>query len=254
MAKFYADYDGTFISDDFICSFKDVNGDEHNHIVNGAAVYVASFWINKQTGRPVYCTNKGSEEREDWFSSPARPFRLTIDAECGVILIPNMDAIAYYMENRPKDIDDNHEIGFKITGYGISYKDSPESFISEVCMVEESEFKRIIKENFDKFNNSDNYRDQGTSYGYHPIMKEYDRHSYRVGYDKDKKPVIDEVPGKTTIVHFYSSCRTKEKAEEYRKFLETTTPERMHENIMALNRQTLEKSLKELKNAEIVIE
>ncbi len=152
MEKYYADYDGTFICDDFVCEFKDKIGNNHKCIVNGVVAYAASFWVNKQTGQPIYCENDDTKTHEDWFSSFRRPFKMTIDAECGVILIPKIDVMQLYMEHKPDGVDDNYEIGFKITSYGVQYKDSPESIMCEVCFVDESEFKRIIKENFEKFN------------------------------------------------------------------------------------------------------
>ena len=42
-------------------------------------------------------------------------------------------------------------------------------------IVGEVEFVRIIKENFDRFNNPNNYRGQNIAYGYHCVNREYPR-------------------------------------------------------------------------------
>ena len=42
-------------------------------------------------------------------------------------------------------------------------------------IVGEAEFVRIIKENFNRFNNPNNYRAQNIAYGYHRVSREYPR-------------------------------------------------------------------------------
>ena len=89
-------------------------------------------------------------------------FKASINAEVGVLIIPKTEAIAKIEK------ETGLLIAGKIEEYTIDTRSS-EGIIVEPHTVTEIEFVRFIKEHFDKFDNSDNYFAQSTSYCYYKV-------------------------------------------------------------------------------------
>lgn len=224
--KFYCDYGQSFLSDPFIGMFKGLDGKEITAKIGGASVYITGIPINRSTGQPMY--SEGEEREDHW----GEYFGATINENLGVLVYLRDN---HYPLERvlPKDMI----LAGRITAYTIEIEESP--FVFRSIEVEEKEFIRIIKENFDKFNIPDNYHGQSTSYGTHVIEREYKRESYRVGYDKNNKPIIEEAAiYPSAIVHFFSSTTSLSKAQTYKEALEKMTPDEMWQMIMDTNKKT----------------
>lgn len=241
--RFYCTYDASFLCEEFKGEFIDINGKRVKGIIAGASANIASFLVDKQTGQPNYSINKSGEDEEDW-ASWCKPWYATIDAEVGVIVIPAEENIKDL--KRSKAIPKGYEIGYRVVSYTID-------LMEKGCMIEphyvtDETFRKMISDNFEKFNISDNFHGQNTSYGYYSIKKEYPRGSYYVGYNKNREPIIVEVPygDKKEIVDFFTATKSEERASEYLEVLKTITPEEMLERIIKTNQARVEETINEL--------
>lgn len=170
MEKFYNSYDRTFVSDEFEWEFKDIDGNLCSGTVTGASVLIAVMGVDCRTGRPEYSIND-TDPYEDRIENTTYTgmFDVTIDAELGALIIPNAELIAGYRNTTGRCI------AGKVIGYTIDLRDKEFPVMSVPRIVGEAEFVRIIKENFDRFNNPNNYRAQNIAYGYHRVSREYPR-------------------------------------------------------------------------------
>lgn len=161
MEKYYNSFDRLFITDDFKGEFTDINGNKHSGTITGASVYIATIGINRRTGKAEYNVNNTNEA---YFENTLYDglFKASINAEVGILIIPNVEAIAK-IEKKTGLL-----IAGKIEEYTIDMRSS-EGIIVEPHTVTEMEFVRFIKEHFDKFDNSDNYFAQSTSYCYYKV-------------------------------------------------------------------------------------
>lgn len=223
MEKYFNSFDRAFISDRFDGSFTDINGEPISGIISGASVYVAVICVNKHTGQPVYRENHTKEHVE--YSAYNDLFSATIDAELGVLISPNDYAIAEYVGSIRCDNEEEIRVAFKITDYSIEIEERPCFSVSH--MVSEETFRKIVSENFDKFNSADNYWGQSTAYGYHPVDKEYARDSWYVGYDIHGNVIMSLCASGAHFHYFFSSARTKDRAEYYASLLKQITPAEM---------------------------
>ena len=227
MAKYYNDFDRVFISDAFESEFIDIHGVKHCGIISGASIMLATICVNKYTGEPKYFANNTNESAEN--SLPDRAFYATIDAELGVLIIPNVDAI--------RDIENKTglTVAGKIIEYSINVRKPECPIMIEPHFVTEAEFVRFIKEHFNEFNNVDNYHAQSTAYGYHEVDKEYPRNCYMIGYDNDVATSCLYSEGKHLTTYF-CSAKTKEDADYYTSLLKQITPVELIQIMLAPNR------------------
>ena len=93
----------------------------------------------------------------------------------------------------------------------------------DTVQVEETEFKRIIRENYSLFNNTDNYTVQNTSYGYVRVENNHPRRAWYAGYDEEDRPTIAEVHDKHKIKVVFNSYRTEDEAKEALNLLKKLT-------------------------------
>lgn len=221
MEKYYNSYDRCFISDDFEGEFTDIKGNICQGTIAGASVLIATIGVNMYTGEPNYSTND-TNPRED-IENPmyADMFGATIDAELGVLVIPNIKAIEDFRKRTGLDI------AGKIVKYTIDTRELEHPIMLTPQFVTESEFVRIIRKNFEKFNNSNNYHAQNTSYGYHRIKREYPRNCWKVGYDAEGNVVCSPYKEGKHIYTFFSSARTENEAFDYAKLLRKITPDEL---------------------------
>ena len=170
LEKFYNSYDRTFVSDEFTGEFTDFYGNLCSGTITGASVLIAVMGVDCCTGRPEYSIND-TDPYEDRIENTTYTgmFSATIDAELGALIIPNAELIANYRNTTGRCI------AGKVIGFTIDLKDKEFPAMSVPQIVGEVEFVRIIKENFDRFNNPNNYRAQNTAYGYHRVSREYPR-------------------------------------------------------------------------------
>lgn len=211
--------DRTFICDPFECEFTDVQGKKHKGNVSGASIDIAAFYVKKVTHEPVYSC-RDDDRDEDGLST--RYFTATVDPVYGAVVIP------YYDNMRANELTiKGLEIACKIDGYSVDYQVS--EGIADVICVDEKEFTRIVTENYEKFNITDNYSGQSTAFGAREVKKLYPRNGYKVGYDKDGKVVAVPYEDGKKIKEFYSAADSKEKAEEYKKDLEGISLEKFKE-------------------------
>lgn len=121
--------------------------------VTGASVLIAVMGVDCRTGRPEYSIND-TDPYEDRIENTTYTgmFDVTIDAELGALIIPNAELIAGYRNTTGRCI------AGKVIGYTIDLRDKEFPVMSVPRIVGEAEFVRIIKENFDRFNNPNNYR------------------------------------------------------------------------------------------------
>lgn len=168
MEKYYNSYDRLFVAHpSFIGEFVDIDGNKFSGTVEGVCIYVAFLGVDKKTKQPRYFINDtGKEYIEN--EKYNHFFWATIDAENGVLLIPNTEAIREFEEK------ENLNVACKILEYSIDVVEEGNvgctpRFVTEV------EFKRFVKENFDNFDNSNNYSAQSTAFSYYKVEKEYPR-------------------------------------------------------------------------------
>jgi len=199
--KYFTADDRCFICDKFEGTFVNLDGEEIKGTISGASVLIAALYTDAKTNEPIY-----SNQEEDSLSYTY--FDATIDSELGVLVIPNK-----------KEIGDLHpesayNIACKITGYTIEVETAP--YYLESYTVSENEFRRIVTENFDKFNNCNNYYGQNTSYASYEVKKKYSRKAYSVGFGKDEKPLYAEYGDNSVkFIEFVTSTRTEEDAKKW---------------------------------------
>ena len=221
MEKYYNSYDRCFISDDFEGKFTDIKGNICQGTIAGASVFIATVGVNMYTGEPNYSINDTNPRGNIENPMCAGMFGATIDAELGVLVIPNIKAIEDFRTRTGLDI------AGKIVEYTIDTREPEHPIMLTPQVVTESEFVRIIRENFEKFNNPDNYRAQSTSYAYHEIQREYPRNHWKVGYDAEGNVVCSSYKEGKHIHTFFSSARTENEAFDYAKLLRQMTPDEL---------------------------
>lgn len=139
-------------------------------------------------------------------------FDVTIDSELGVLVIPNKKEIG---DLQPELA---YNIACKITGYTIEVETAP--YYLESNPVSEAEFRRIVTEDFEKFNNCNNYYGQNTSYVSYEVKKKYSRKAYSVGFGEDEKPLYVEYGDNSVkFIEFVTSTRTEEDAKRWCEIL-----------------------------------
>ena len=203
--KYFSADDRCFICDKFEGTFVNLDGEKIKGTISGASVLIAAFYTDARTNEPIY-----SNQKEDSLSYTY--FDATIDSELGVLVIPNK-----------KEIGDLHpesayNIACKITGYTIEVETAP--YYLESNPVSEAEFRRIVTDNFEKFNNCDNYYGQNTSYASYEVKKKYSRKAYSVGFGEDEKPFYAEHGDNAVkFIEFVTSTRTEEDAKKWCEIL-----------------------------------
>lgn len=203
--KYFTADDRCFICDKFEGTFVNLDGEEIKGTISGASVLIAAFYTDAKTNEPIY-----SEQEQDSLSYTY--FDATIDSELGVLVIPNKKEIG---DLQPELA---YNIACKITGYTIEIETAP--YYLESNPVSEAEFRRIVTENFDKFNNCDNYYGQNTSYASYEVKKKYSRKAYSVGFGEDEKPFYAEYGDNSVkFIEFVTSTRTEEDAKKWCEIL-----------------------------------
>ena len=199
--KYFTADDRCFICDKFEGTFVNLDGEEIKGTISGASVLIAALYTDAKTNEPIY-----SNQEEDSLSYTY--FDATIDSELGVLVVPNKKEIG---DLQPESA---YNIACKITGYTIEVETAP--CYLESNPVSEAEFRRIVTENFEKFNNSNNYYGQSTSYASYEVKKKYSRKAYSVGFGEDGKPFYAEY-GDNSIkfTEFVTSARTEEDAKKW---------------------------------------
>lgn len=168
MEKFYNSYDRLFLAHpSFEGTFTDIDGNKFSGKIEGACIFLSIIAVNKETGEPKYSINDTKENLVE-NSLFNRFFWATIDAENGVLIIPNTRAICEFEEK------ENLNIACKILEYSIDVVEEGRIGCTPK-FVTEAEFVRVIQEHYRNFNNIDNYHAQSTSYSYHRIDWEYSR-------------------------------------------------------------------------------
>ncbi len=241
MEKYFNSYDAFFISEEFEGVFTDIEGNEIHGIISGASVMIAAIGVNKYTGQPEYLENKTNEICDGSIYNGC--FDATIDAELGVLVIPNIEAIKHVEKITGLNI------AGRITEYTIDIM-NPKYPVIEPCKVKEIEFIRFIKEHFDKFNNSDNYYAQNTAYEYHRVETEYPRDNYMVGYDDKGNAVCYPYSSGKRLYKYFSSAKTKEQARSYVEILKQITPNELDEFISAQNSKAINEIMELIKSKE----
>ncbi len=221
MEKYYNSYDRCFISDDFEGKFTDVKGNICQGAIAGASVLIATVGVNMYTGEPNYSINDTNPCEDIENPMYAGMFGATIDAELGVWVIPNIKAIEAFRKRTGLDV------AGKIVEYTIDIREPERPILLTPQFVTESEFVRVIRENFEKFNNANNYHAQNTSYGYHRIEKDYPRDYWEVGYDIKGNVVCSPCKEGKHIHTFFASVRTENEALDYAKLLRKITPDEL---------------------------
>jgi hypothetical protein len=228
--KYFCSYDRTFISDTFKGTFTDITGKTISGDISGASVLIAVIPLKQSTGEPIYY------DKETEGSYNINFFDASINPNLGAVIIPNTAAFC----TLPDDI----LISGRIVEYTIDIWEKP--YLTASCAVTEDTFKQFIHDNYKYFNNSNNYYAQTTSYKCFPVDKEYSRTSYRIGYNAKSEPVIEEYgQPHSDIVHFYSSARTMEAAQERALELKGKTPDEMYVQVQRRNQQIAEKTLQD---------
>lgn len=166
MEKYYNSFDRFFVADEFEAEFTDITGKKCSGIVFGASIFIATIGVKQDTREPIYPVNK-LEGKFIENSQYANMFYATVNADTGVLLIPNIKAIMRFKSKTGLDI------AGKIVDYTIDIKQATNKYIAEEQYVSESCFIQFIKEHFDKFNNSNNFSAQSTAYIYHKVEKVY---------------------------------------------------------------------------------
>lgn len=203
--KYFTADDRCFICDKFEETFVNLDGEEIKGTVSGASILIAAFFTDARTNEPIY-----SDQEQDSLSYTY--FDATIDSELGALVIPNKKEIG---DLQPESA---YNIACKITGYTIEVETAP--YYLESYPVSEAEFRRIVTENFEKFNNCDNYYGQNTSYTSHEVKKKYPRKAYSVGFGEDEKPLYAEYGDNSVkFIEYVTSTRTEEDAKKWCEIL-----------------------------------
>ena len=203
--KYFTADDRCFICDKFEGTFVNLDGEEIKGTVSGASVLIAALYTDAKTNEPIY-----SNQEEDSLSYTY--FDATIDSELGVLVIPNKKEIG---DLQPESA---YNIACKITGYTIEVETAP--YYLESNPVSEAEFRRIVTDNFEKFNNCNNYYGQNTSYASYEVKKKYSRKAYSVGFGKDEKPLYAEYGDNSVkFIEYVTSTRTEEDAKKWCEIL-----------------------------------
>ena len=199
--KYFTADDRCFICDKFEGSFVNLDGEEIKGTISGASVLIAAFYTDAKTNEPIY-----SEQEQDSLSYTY--FDATVDSELGVLVIPNKKEIG---DLQPESA---YNIACKITGYTIEVETAP--YYLESNPVSEAEFRRIVTENFEKFNNCDNYYGQNTSYASYEVKKKYSRKAYSVGFGEDEKPFYAEYGDNSKkFLEYVLATRKEEDAKKW---------------------------------------
>lgn len=165
MEKYYNSFDRFFVADEFEAEFTDITGKKCSGIVAGASIFIAIVGVKQDTKEPVYSINESDKSFiED--TKYANMFYATVNADTGILLIPNVNAIMNFKSKTGLDI------AGKIIDYTIDIKQA-NTYMMMPQNVSESYFVEFIKEHFDKFNNSNNFSAQSTAYGYHIVEKPF---------------------------------------------------------------------------------
>lgn len=136
---FICSQDRTFLCKPFDGAFMDKTGTPVSSSITGAAVYIAAFYVEKETRRPFYSHITTSKEREplnDCDNISADYFDATVDPILGTGIIPRADMLRYV----PKGL----EVAGKIEGYFISTG----RLFHDFYEVTEDEFRRIITKHY----------------------------------------------------------------------------------------------------------
>ncbi len=166
MEKYYNSFDRFFVADEFKAEFTDITGKKCSGIVFGASIFIATIGVKQDTKEPVYSINKSDKSFiED--TKYANMFYATVNADTGILLIPNVDAIMNFKSKTGLNV------AGKIIDYTIDIKQATNKYIAEEQYVSESCFIQFIKEHFDKFKNSNNFSAQSTAYNYHKVEKPF---------------------------------------------------------------------------------
>ncbi len=169
MEKYYNTFDKVFISDEFEGEFTDIKGEKYHGIIVGASIWIATILINKETGLPVYSVCDSKSDNDIPCDCSNNLFGATVNAELGVAIMPKTDEIRKIEEKTGLCV------AGKILEYTIDVRGKDELSIYFPQFVTEAEFVRVIKENFEHFNNADNYHAQSCSYSYHKVCKYFPR-------------------------------------------------------------------------------
>ena len=170
MEKYYNSFDRFFVADEFEAEFTDITGKKCSGIVGGASIFIATIGVKQDTREPVYSINKSDKSFiED--TKYANMFYATVNADTGILLIPNVDAIMNFKSKTGLDI------AGKIVDYTIDIRQVTNKHNADaqcLCLAEnsvsESCFIQFIKEHFDRFNNSNNFPAQSIAYNYHQVI------------------------------------------------------------------------------------
>ena len=165
MEKYYNSFDRVFLAHDpFKGELTDIDGNKLSGLIEDVSIMLAVMAVDKTTGQPKYIINNTEPQVRIECSLYNRFFHATIDAEVGVLIIPDTLNIKEFEAQNP-----GQTIACKVIDYMIYLENE------ETVFVHEPEFVRIIKQHFNKFNNEDNYYGQCTTYSYHKVKKEYPR-------------------------------------------------------------------------------
>lgn len=165
MEKFYNSFERLFLAQDcFEDEITDIDGYKHSGLIENVSIMLAVMAVDKNTGQPKYTINNTESQVRIECSLYNRFFHATIDAEVGVLIIPDTLKIKVFEAQNP-----GQTIACKVIDYMIYLENR------ETVFVQEPEFVRIIKQHFNKFNNEGNYYGQCTTYSYHKVTKEYPR-------------------------------------------------------------------------------
>jgi len=166
MEKYYNSFDRVFLAHDpFKGELTDIDGNKLSGLIEDVSIMLAAMAVDKLTGQPKYSINKTEPHVYIENNIYNQFFHATIDSEIGVLIIPDADKIKEFEEK-----NQGLTVACKVVEYMIYLGD-----VKDTVFVPESEFNRIIKQNFNRFNNSDNYHGQCTSFSYHKVKKEYPR-------------------------------------------------------------------------------
>jgi len=227
--KFYCANDSAFLCDEFVATFKSCDGTVYeNATIQGASVDIVAFYTNKGTNEPIYSYS----ERDDGIASSF--FSATVHPELGAVVVYDGLNSSFHKQQLQERLR-NYNIAARIDGYTIDIKES--DYVIVPIPVTEEVFRKIVTENYAKFNNPDNYYGQSTSYVSYEVKKDIPRVGYRVGYNKDGVAVIEQIgKDKRTITQFFSGARSLEDAERYKSLLDQITPDEMYKTMYGENR------------------
>lgn len=151
MEKYYNSFDRVFLAHDpFKGELTDIDGNKLSGFIEDVSIMLAVMAVDKLTGQPKYSINKTEPHVYIENTIYNQFFHATIDSEVGVLIIPDADKIKEFEEK-----NQGLTVSCKVVEYMIYLGD-----VKDTVFVPESEFNRIIKQNFNRFNNSDNYHGQ----------------------------------------------------------------------------------------------